>query len=46
MKSFELDYGSTKVSVSIEDKNLLGVIESKPFRVSQSEEAPNYSLDE
>lgn len=38
MKSFELDYGSTKVNVSIEDKNLLGVIESKPFRVSQSEE--------
>ena len=38
MKSFELDYGSTKVKVSIEDKDLLGIIESKPFRVSESED--------
>lgn len=38
MKNFELDYGSTKVKVSIEDKNLLGIIESKPFTVRQSED--------
>ncbi len=38
MKNFELDYGSTKAKVSIEDKNLLGVIESKPFTVLESED--------
>lgn len=38
MKNFELDYGSTKVKVSIEDKNLFGVIESKPFTVLESED--------
>lgn len=38
MKSFELAYGSTKVKVSIEDKNLLRIIESKPFTVRQSED--------
>lgn len=38
MKNFELAYGSSKVKVSIEEKNLLGVIESKPFTVSEAED--------
>lgn len=38
MKTIELNYGRTKVTTSVKEENLMGIIEGNEFKLSKSEE--------
>lgn len=38
LKTVDMSYGKTKVTVSVEEKNLIGIIEGNEFRITKSED--------